>query len=299
MPENSYHHQVSLLIDVLPEIEKEECLAIHGGTAINLFVRNMPRLSVDIDLTYIHIEERDDSLQKISHTLSNIKNNLEAKIQGVSITHNEKTAKLFISNSSATVKLEVNLTKRGILGSTQKKAICAKAQSEFEKFCEVSVVSTGELYGGKICAALDRQHPRDLFDIKYLLDNEGITEDIKRGFIYYLICSDRPIEEVLDPNLKDQESVLESQFEGMTKEPFSYDDFMKTREKLIKEIKESLNNDDKAFLMSFKNVEPDWNIYDFSEFPAVKWKLMNLAKLKENNIQKHKEQVDKLKNVLE
>lgn len=49
---DKYNHQVRLLLAVLPEIAKEHCFALHGGTAINLFIRNMPRLSVDIDLTY-------------------------------------------------------------------------------------------------------------------------------------------------------------------------------------------------------------------------------------------------------
>lgn len=45
-----YKSQVKLLLDVLPLVSKEPCFALHGGTAINLFIRNMPRLSVDIDL---------------------------------------------------------------------------------------------------------------------------------------------------------------------------------------------------------------------------------------------------------
>lgn len=67
-----YRRQVALLLNVLPEVAKEEIFALHGGTAINLFVRNMPRLSVDIDLTYLPIEDRKDSLQNISDGLSRI-----------------------------------------------------------------------------------------------------------------------------------------------------------------------------------------------------------------------------------
>lgn len=61
MAEQSYKQQVSLLLSVLPEVAKESCFALHGGTAINLFVRDMPRLSVDIDLTYLPLEDRQSA----------------------------------------------------------------------------------------------------------------------------------------------------------------------------------------------------------------------------------------------
>lgn len=60
-----YKNQVALLLSILPEVAKEKDLAVHGGTAINLFVRNMPRLSVDIDLTYIPVRDRTTSLLAI------------------------------------------------------------------------------------------------------------------------------------------------------------------------------------------------------------------------------------------
>jgi hypothetical protein len=81
--------------------------------------------------------------------------------------------------------------------------LCAKAQIEFEAFCTIPVVPIGQLFGGKICAVLDRQHPRDLFDVKYLLQNEGFSEQVKEGFLLCLLCSDRPINEVITPNFQD------------------------------------------------------------------------------------------------
>jgi hypothetical protein len=74
--EKIYRQQVSLLLTVLPEVAKEKCLALHGGTAINLFVRDMPRLSVDIDLTYLPIEDRETSVNHIAEALERIKANL-------------------------------------------------------------------------------------------------------------------------------------------------------------------------------------------------------------------------------
>lgn len=108
----NYKAQVNLLLSVLPEVEKEACFALHGGTAINLFIRNMPRLSVDIDLTYLPIENRELSIQSISKALLRIKKNIETAFL-LNVQHLEKDAKLLVTSSDATIKIEVNLIKRG------------------------------------------------------------------------------------------------------------------------------------------------------------------------------------------
>lgn len=296
--EAKYKRQVALLLDVLPEVAKESCFALHGGTAINLFVRDMPRLSVDIDLTYVPIEDRTVSLKGISAGLENIKARIEAAVQGVKVIHSESNGKLLISNRGAVIKLEVNLTNRGTIALPQKMTLSEKAQTEFEVFCVVPVVPLGQLFGGKICAALDRQHPRDLFDVKYLLKNEGFTEEIKKGFLLCLLGSDRPIHEVIQPNFQDQRLAMENQFTGMAEEEFSYEDFESTRTQLVETIKNSLTKADIEFLLSVKNVDPDWTIHDFEQFPSVQWKLQNLRKLKESNLEKHVEQYNLLKEKL-
>jgi len=283
---SSYKHQVSLLLQVLPEVAKESCLALHGGTAINLFIREMPRLSVDIDLTYIPIEDRSTSLKNIVAALGSIKKNIERVVPKVKITLIKEILKLLISTAQAQIKIEVNQINRGILDKPVILPLCEKAQEEFNAFCAISVVSLGQLYGGKICAALDRQHPRDLFDVKYLLQNEGFTNDIKKGFLLYLLSSNRPLNEMLQPNLIDQQETMVNQFEGMSSEPFTYEDFENSRAQLIDTIHKSLTAKDKAFLLSFNNLTPDWRIYNFKQFPAVQWKLQNLHTLKAKNPEK-------------
>lgn len=206
---------------MLPEVAKEDCFALHGGTAINLFVREMPRLSVDIDLTYVPIEDRQTSLENISTALIRIKGNVERAIPTALIIHQSADSKLQISNQGAQIKIEVNSINRGVLNTPEKRILCDRAQEEFDAFCEVPVVPFSQLYGGKICAALDRQHPRDLFDVKLLLENEGLTEEIKPGLILTILSSKRPIHELLNPNILDQKAAIVNQFDGMT-EPFSY-----------------------------------------------------------------------------
>lgn len=296
--EKIYRQQVKLLLTVLPEVAKESCFALHGGTAINLFVRDMPRLSVDIDLTYLPIEDRAASFKHIAEALERIKRNIEKVIPDVRVTPRLDAGKLLISANKVDVKLEVNLVNRGAIAEPNEMPLCEKAQTSFEAFCTIPVVPMGQLFGGKIVAALDRQHPRDLFDVKYLLEKEGFTQEIKEGFLLCLLCSDRPINEVIIPNFQDQRSALANQFSGMTDEAFAYEEYESVREKLVSTIHENLTDRDKEFLLSVKNVTPDWSIYDFQRFPSINWKLQNLQKLKDKNPEKHKEQYEALKDKL-
>lgn len=287
---SNYKNQVALLLSVLPEVAKEKCFALHGGTAINLFIRDMPRLSVDIDLTYIPIEPRKETFANINAALSRVEQSIIKLNPKIHIEHKKKTLKLIITSPIAIVKVEVNQAMRGLIGPTNELILCNKAQIEFDAFCSIQIVPTNQLFGGKICAALDRQHPRDLFDTKYILNNEGFTPSIKSGFIFCLLASKRPIHEMLSPNHIDQRAALQAQFSGMTLERFTYNDYEETRSTLISTIRASLTARDKEFLLSFVNTTPEWSLYDYELFPAVKWKLQNLTSLKLKNPKKHKEQ---------
>jgi predicted nucleotidyltransferase component of viral defense system len=293
MKKEVYKKQVALLIDIIPEVAKEKCFALHGGTAINLFIRDMPRLSVDIDLTYIPLEDRQTTLINISSALERIATNIQKAIPNTKVNRRLDVGKLQISRG-VDVKIEVNLVNRGLIAPIIKLPLCQKAQEAFDAFCEIDVVSMGQLFGGKICAALDRQHPRDLFDVQYLLANEGFTAAIKEGFLFRLLSGERPINEVLVPNFQDQREAMQNQFVGMSAEPFSYEDYEAVRKALVSTIHQSLTKEDKRFLLSVKNVTPDWSIYDFSRFPAIQWKLQNLQKLKDTNPDKHREQYQML-----
>ncbi|MGM0582697.1 MAG: hypothetical protein ACQETL_18615 [Bacteroidota bacterium] len=116
----------------------------------------------------------------------------------------------------------------------------------------------------------------------------------KKGLILAILSSNRPIEELLYPNFIDQKATLTTQFEGMTNEPFNYKDFEKTRKNLLDRIHQSLSAQDKEFLVSFQNIQPNWAIYDFEKFPSIQWKLQNLERLKENNSYKFKGQLKSL-----
>lgn len=212
MINQEYKERVRLLLRIIPIISAEECFAVHGGTAINLFVQNLPRYSVDIDLTYIPVEPREASLAHIKERLKEIKAKIEAAILGIAVR--EVPNKLICTHNGHFVKVEVNDVKRGIIAPPVELPLCDLAQEDFGVFCKARIVPLSQLYGGKITAALDRQHPRDLFDVSLMLDYIKEFSEIKRGFIFCLLGSDRPILESLNPNFNDQRDALTNQFEG-------------------------------------------------------------------------------------
>lgn len=297
---DTYKKQVALLLKILPEIAVEKSFALHGGTAINLFELDMPRLSVDIDLTFTSIGEREKDLQTIRLLLEELKERIQKRIPDITFSNPivaSENLKINCVTKDAMVKIEVNQINRGLMAPVRLIPLSEKAQDEFDSFCEMPVVASEQLWGGKIIAALDRQHPRDLFDIHNLLTNNGFTDEIKRGFIFFILCSKRPIHEVLNPQLIDQEAVFSSQFDGMTDHSFTVAEYEITRKQLIETIRKNLTEEEKAFLMAFAKGEPDWTKFDYSEFPAIRWKLLNIKKLKKNNPEKLQEQVVELENL--
>jgi len=144
------------------------------------------------------------------------------------------------------------------------------------------VVSLPDLYGGKLCAALDRQHPRDLFDVHGLFQNEGITDDIRRAFVVFLASHDRPMSELLTPNRKDLKKVFADQFEGMTLDPLPLAALENARERLIEQINADLTTAEREFLLSIKRLEPKWELLGLpgiERLPGPQWKLYNLRKM--------------------
>lgn len=290
---------MALLIRIMPSVYKIKEFAVHGGTAINLFHRNLLRYSVDIDVTYIPIENRQQSLASINQKLLEVKKNIEKTIPGVVVKHKPDVWKLLCTLGDATVKIEVNATKRGIIGDVVELPLCEKARNEFSMGCKARTVSFSQLYGGKITAALSRQHPRDLFDCKYM--ELQSFDDVKNGFMLCLLGSDKPIIESLQPNDIDQTEALENQFQGMTETPFGYEDYLESRTALLSLVNGGLTITDKEFLLSFEQGEPDWNkccAGDLSQYPSVQWKLLNIGKLEESNPVKFEQGVNKLRRYL-
>lgn len=288
MKDTIYYKQVELLLRCLPEVGRESCFALKGGTALNLFVRDFPRLSVDIDLAYLPREEWSQAVVNVEEALKRISSYIKKSIKGSQI-HESKNAstnrveKLNVTLESAKIKIEPNPVVRGSVFDCVEMGLVSKASEMFEQEVSTTCLSFEDLYGGKLVAALDRQHPRDLFDTKLLLDNEGLTDKIRTAFIVYLASHSRPIHEVVIPSLLDKKDEFKKEFVGMTNMDFSYKDFEDTRNQLIATINKDLTSDERQFLVSIQEGNPDWSkikIPDISELPAIKWKLKNVAQMK-------------------
>jgi len=297
-----FYRQVALLVRVLPWVATEKCFALKGGTAINLFVRDMPRLSVDIDLAYLPIEPREASLQHISAALLRLAALLRRRVPGcevmpVPMKNSDAVCRLLIRQAGVAVKVEVTPVLRGAVYPPELRGVQPAVEDEFG-YAEMQLVSWADLYGGKICAALDRQHPRDLFDIKLLLENEGISRDVFHAFLVYLISHHRPISELLAPHEKDITEVYEQHFAGMTREPVTVEALIAARRALTDELKRQFTDSDKEFLLSIKRGDPDWDSFPLPharKLPAVQWKLRNIKNMQ---AARHEESMARLADVL-
>ncbi|MFZ2324307.1 MAG: nucleotidyl transferase AbiEii/AbiGii toxin family protein [Ignavibacteriaceae bacterium] len=292
-----------MLLRILPSVMQEDVFALKGGTAINFFWRYYPRKSVDIDLTYLPIKDRDISLLDINNRLASLETRLQrifpsASIQQKLESDTQSIVGLMVRDHEATVKVEANYNLRGAIYAPVKMKLSKRAEKEFELSMSVTTLSFEDLYGGKIVAALDRQHPRDLFDVKLLLENEGLTDGVRKAFIVYLISHNRSLIEVLNPGLQDISRAFENEFKDMPTEPVTQIELENARTELIKQIKESLTDDEIKFLLSWKNKKPEWQllgIEDIENIPGVRRRLMNLEKMEEK---KHRKAVEKLEKYL-
>lgn len=295
MATEQYRDQVRLLLDVLPLVMAEPAFALKGGTAINLFEWDLPRLSVDIDLTYLPIHDRVTSLRAIGEALARIKAEIERRLPPTRVTQSRQgqegmEVKLNCQRGKTQIKVEVSPTLRGHLLPLRDLPCSDQVQEKFEAFVEARCLSHGELFGGKICAALDRQHPRDLFDVKRLLDAEGLMDEVRHGFVAALVSHGRPVAELISPSRKDQSETFKSQFEGMPFEPFTYEDHVHTLDRLVKAIHASLDTDDRSFLESFEAGDPEWDAFPFPvlrELPAPQFKLANIRKFRAVQPKRH------------
>lgn len=232
-----------------------------GGTAINLFVRPLPRLSVDIDLTYLPVADRAASLAAIDAAMQRIAERIRAgipnaRVLATQLTDEGATTKLVLRVDAAQIKIKVTPVLRGTVYDPVAMAVVPEVEDAFG-FAETQVVSFPDLYAGKIVAAMDRQHPRDLFDVRDLLAHEGISDDLRRAFIVYLISHHRPMVEVLASTRKPLATEFARGFEGMTEEPVPLAELEAAREAIIAAMVAQMPTEHRQFLLGFKRGAPD------------------------------------------
>jgi predicted nucleotidyltransferase component of viral defense system len=120
MHNGKFNEQVRVLLKCLPAIRAQNLFALKGGTAINLFIQNLPRLSVDIDLTYLPTEDRETSLHKMQSGLREIASTIKAHnphfiIKEQYSQQDHLLIKLLVYTNNVMVKIEPSFIMRGTL----------------------------------------------------------------------------------------------------------------------------------------------------------------------------------------
>jgi Nucleotidyl transferase AbiEii toxin, Type IV TA system len=303
MMNRAYIDAVRLLLEVAPEIFRESFFALKGGTAINLFLHDMPRLSVDLDLVYIdHEAGRDEALQQIGAALAAASTILESRGMRCERGSSAEETKLFVERERVRVKIEVNHVFRGTVLPVSPRPLSENTQNTFFTDIELPLLHPDELYGSKLVAAMDRQHPRDLFDVLGLYARNGLTPGIVECFVCYLAGHNRPVHEVLFANQIDIARAYANEFAGMTKEPLVLDELLKVRIALFSELPSALTDAQREFLLGLVQCKPDWSLMScphLQNMPAIRWKITNLQRLSEVNPTKFAAQQTELRRRLE
>jgi predicted nucleotidyltransferase component of viral defense system len=300
-----YLDTAKLLTQVAPLAFADGVFALKGGTAINLFVRDMPRLSVDLDLVFPdYALPREEALVRINQAIRNSAERLTARgfLTRTIASGDAGETKLLVRRGTVELKVEVNFVMRGTVHPVRNASLLPRASEVLLADLELPVVSLEDMYGGKLVAAMDRQHPRDLFDCLQLFANEGITPAIRRAFVVYLACHNRPVHEVLFPAVRDISQEYERTFKGMTAEPVELSELLTARERLLRELQQGLGKDERKFLISFVRNQPDWGLLGIphlAELPGIRWKLHNLGQLANVSPKKFNGQAEALERLLE
>lgn len=289
----AYIEVVRLLLEAIPVVFQQQQFAMKGGTALNLFVQDLPRLSVDIDVVFVdHTASRTEALRQIGAALEEARKELNRRGLEAesSLGALGDESKLFLRRGSHLVKVEVNHVFRGTMLPVQARSLTPESRRLFTTEVHVPVLATDELYGSKLVAALHRQHPRDLFDVHCLFGTGGITDEMVECFVGYLAGHHRPLHEVLASRDHDLANTYENEFKGMARMPISLKAMVASRDRLRQELDARLTANHRAFLLGLVAGEPDWNLMRCShlrDLPAIRWKLQNLAKLRRTSPHKY------------
>ncbi|MCY4267642.1 MAG: nucleotidyl transferase AbiEii/AbiGii toxin family protein [Flavobacteriaceae bacterium] len=295
---NQVIQQSTLLLDVLPMVQTEDCFALHGGTALNFFILDMPRLSVDIDLTYCPIEPFGQTTHHINQALTRIAKKIQSAYPDVRIQKKYKSSKLNIRRKNATIKIEPNKLMRGVIEKPKMFSLSPKTSQFFNKQVSMPVVPQAQIIGGKFCAALSRKLVRDLFDVQQILNEIPLAPSIKEGFFYALLSNRNRIVDNFFISIEHRQNPTRSEIDGLMETPLTEQAYQKTFQYLLDQMHEWLTLEDKTFLMEFQKGIDDFRDYHWLRFPSVERKLKHLRILKSKNPVEYEKQLQLLEGVL-
>jgi predicted nucleotidyltransferase component of viral defense system len=149
LKDSPYFKQAELMLRTIPHVAAETCFALKGGTAINLFVRDMPRLSVDIDLAYLPLDEpRETALKKMSDALGRIAASIKKTISGARVQEGraqkpDRVTRLIVATRQARIKIEPNEVIRGSVFPAEERELTRHAEDLFELSVTAQTLSVG------------------------------------------------------------------------------------------------------------------------------------------------------------
>jgi hypothetical protein len=298
--DRAYIETARLMLLVAPQVFRAPDFAMKGGTALNIFLHDMPRLSVDIDVAFTnHTASRGEALQTIRRELQALCERLETLgVKGTPVgTEDSEDVKILVSRGTVNAKIEVNYNFRGTLIPPRAVRITESARRVFAADFSIPALAKEELYGGKLVAALDRQHPRDFFDVREMFFGGHFDPGVVDCFICYLAGHNRTVHDVLFSTDKNFSAIYEEQFVGMTARPVSISELEQARADLRAALDRHLQDRHKQFLLGLVRLEPEWDLMPFAhlrELPALKWKLLNLEQLRHRNPKRFKLQSTEL-----
>lgn len=279
---------MAMVLDTLPSVIQVDSFALKGGTAINLFEQPLPRFSVDIDIQYL---PQEDTYEEAHKNLSKAMNEIAARVQ----TNTNYRANRVMPhrlrivsshNQNIQIKVETNPITRGHLLETRLMDILVPDTITGNFGVELPttpVLSRAELYGGKLVAAMSRQNPRDFYDLHKLLESDGgINHEIGAMFLVLALSAPRSIGKLLNPP-SDMMTIeqYETLIEPMMIDHASHGDLCKSFNRCKIMVQQQLTPDRQEFLLSFVNLEPNWELFEYPEaqnLPAIRFRLSNLAK---------------------
>ena len=262
--------KVTRLADVLEYLNTnpilKESLALKGGTAINLTIFNLPRLSVDIDIDYLVNNNREEMLEHRELINSTIHRYMIS--QGY--TKNEKTKNphsldswvydyIGASGNRDNIKIEINYSLRAhVLQAEERPIITEHFLNEYR----VKTLAPIEIYGSKINALLNRAAARDLYDarnmIHYKLFDESEETLLRKTVVFYAAMSAKVINKTFDTSAIDSitKQKIKTDLMPVIKRK---DDFeLETAKEMVKVYIADLmvlTEDEKKFLERFENGE--------------------------------------------
>jgi predicted nucleotidyltransferase component of viral defense system len=262
--------KVTRLADVLEYLNTNpilnESLALKGGTAINLTIFNLPRLSVDIDMDYLVNNSREEML--VQRELIN--STIDRYMSSQGYTKNEKTKNphsldswvydyMGASGNRDNIKIEINYSLRAhVLQAEERPIISEHFSNEFR----VKTLASIEIYGSKINALLNRAAARDLYDarnmIHYKLFDKSEETLLRKTVVLYAAISAKAINKSFDSSAIDSitKQKIKTDLLPVIKRK---DDFeLETAKKMVKAYIADLmvlTKAEKEFLLRFENGE--------------------------------------------